>query len=123
MTALQELLPLLDVLRRVWSVERFGRAVARDSDEAREVRQGEVGRVMSVEVIQEALTSNLFAAYARAMAGVADVLQHLQRWCESCPCPAHANPEEKSKCPLKSRRAPELAAGIVHDIFQVLLND
>ena len=118
MSALQNLVPLLDVLRKVWNIEKFGRVVASGQD----AQGGEASRVMSVEVIEQALTSNLFYAYARTMAGVAEALEHMQRRCESCPCPHHPTDSAKATCPLRTRRGPELAAGsmpeLLHSSFE-----
>eukprot|EP00438_Fugacium_kawagutii_P008672 Skav218415 [mRNA] locus=scaffold4660:8100:9778:- [translate_table: standard] len=54
-----------------------------------------------------AIRSNFFWAYLKFVLLIHGVINDLGLWSEGCPCHGHKD----SSCPLKGRRAPELAAG------------
>ena len=111
MDAITQLVPLLHVVRQVWDAEKFSRKAGGTADDAGDT---EASRQLSLEVVQQALSSDLFVAYSHAMLSIANAVLHLQNWAESCPCKRHSSDELKQTCPLKTRRAPELAAGALY---------
>ena len=112
MDAISQLVPVLDVLRQVWDIDKF-RSKAGSSN-AQEGRDGEAARQLSLDVVQSALSSDLFVAYSHAMLSIASAILRMQHWTEACPCKSHSCEKVKQSCPLKTRRAPELAAGQLH---------
>ena len=120
MEAAQDLLPLIQILRRAWSASKFG---VKGQDRDGEEPDGDRSRVLSLKVVDEALRSSMFPAYLHAMHRVAECLSHISHWAESCPCANHSSDRAKQTCPLRSSRAPELAAGalplLVKSSFEV----
>ncbi|CAE7662441.1 unnamed protein product [Symbiodinium sp. CCMP2592] len=108
MEAVQDLLPLIHILRRAWSGVKFG---VKGQDRDTEEPDGDRSRVLSLSVVDEALKSSMFPAYLHAMHSVAECLSHISHWAESCPCTSHSSDRAAQTCPLRSSRAPELAAG------------
>ncbi|CAE6948873.1 unnamed protein product [Symbiodinium microadriaticum] len=120
MEAVEDLLPLIQILRRAWSASKFGvKGPDRDGEEP----GGDKSRVLSLHVVDEALRSSMFPAYLHAMHRVAECLSHISHWAESCPCASHSSDKTAQTCPLRSSRAPELAAGalplLVKSSFEV----
>ncbi|CAE7288205.1 unnamed protein product, partial [Symbiodinium sp. KB8] len=116
MDATRQLVPLLEVVRNLWDVNQFrSKAGGADADDGRE---GEAARQLSLEVVQQALSSDLFQAYSHAMLSIADAILHIQHWCEGCPCKHHSSTKMRNTCPMKTRRAPELAAGQLSTCLQ-----
>ena len=109
MDAVRQLVPLLEVVRKLWDVNQF-RSKAGGAD-AEDGREGEASRQLSLEIVQQALSSDLFQAYSHAMLSISDAVLHIQHWSEGCPCEHHSSQQMKATCPMKTRRAPELAAG------------
>ena len=101
MDAIRQLVPLLEVVRNLWDVNQFrSKAGGADADDGRE---GEAARQLSLEVVQQALSSDLFQAYSHAMLSIADAILHIQHWCEVCPCKHHSSTKMRNTCPMKTR--------------------
>ena len=89
-------------------------------------------RSMSADELDQALSNPLFWSY-RAMANhIASALQHLLHWCEGCRC--HSKDLDLRRtpgafqakfglpaCPLKARRAPEVALGSLEAVLEASL--
>ena len=123
--SIQQITPLLPILVGAWDLERFG---VRDSGRAEE-SQARGHAVLSVQIVDQALTGGLFQGYALGMLAIADLLQHISAWCEACPCFSKSDVAafdsqdlevlqlHKKQCPLRTRRAPELAAGKMEEFL------
>ena len=111
MDAVIQLVPVLELVRQVWNLDRYQSKSGSGSNQTEDAGEGEASRQLSLEIVNAALTSDLFVAYSHAMRSIAETILHIQRWSESCPCKAHSSDKAKQTCPLKTRRAPELASG------------
>ena len=124
---LRALLLREEPLRVAWSKDRFG----------------DIGTTAKID---EALTSELFWTYARALSLVAGVLDVQSSYCEGCSCHEHEGLKHKGhavrareleqrlrcavkgnvnealpyppSCPLKNRRSAELASGAFEKFLQ-----
>ncbi len=92
--------------------------------------QSAAGESVVIDEVDRVITSEYFWTYAKVLDTLAEVIGELMTWSEGCPChtddPSLAGPsrhmrirlfQERSGsatlCPLRGRRAPELAAGQV----------
>ena len=126
-SCLSRLLPIFPALRQAWSLEKF-------------VADSNVESTVPQEV-QEALASDLFSEYANMVHTLHDVLTRFEGWLERCPCHEHLqkrtvhrkrkadhafvlNDKKFSftECPMRGKRAAELAAGAVQDLIASLLD-
>jgi hypothetical protein len=131
-----------------WSVEKysFGKVSQRqidvDADEA--PNPGGEGSAndsradaKSLLALDFALTSRLFWAYRSMIDFLFLVITHMMIWVEGCPChthSAHLHGNTKyhrrrefmssfdgvASCPLRTRRAPEMGAGVFHQVLAEL---
>ena len=135
MTAVQDLLPLKNIVRGAWSKHRFlaGRGVE-------EQRQDGSAKSVKVDVADGAITSNLFWAYLVMIDFLAEALMALTHWSERCPC---CSRRERNfygstrarreawyrtlyavlRCPMAGRRGPEMARGewrqVIRGLFSI----
>ena len=129
LAAIREVCPILDILRRAWSLNKF-KIKGSNTDPPSEKAEGgktssSSSRTLSPEAIDAVLGSDLFEAYGHTLLLVSSTLEHISYWGESCPCDKLCSDEEahhdhkptRLTCPLASRRAPELAAGAINDIL------
>ena len=124
-------------LRKAWHADLFGfRAIrdrGRDGHESIDPAAGgedpEAPKRLdakSLEVLNDAITSQWFWSYAGMLAIVAETLTDLMAWSESCPCHHKATSSvrqllPKGRCPMAGKRAPELAAGDLDEYISSLL--
>ena len=90
------------ILRETWSPEKFGFGVKQPQH-----AEGHDPSVFSTESVDFYIQASYWWAYLRMVALLANTLDHAEHWAESCPC--HASHPPGFQCPLRSRRAPELA--------------
>ena len=117
-------------LRRWWDVSKYtfgghvGDAEARDLD----------GRRLEITAVNKTITSEMFWQYSRSIDLIAVVLHQLEVWCEGCSCHyrlRHAinlgatmprytkqGQHRESSCPLRGRRAADLAVGEFKEILK-----
>ena len=92
------------------------------------------------EMVNAAITSDVFWAYARVIDLLGEVLDYIMKFGEACPChsprlrfegPARHSArrrmavrkkKQRLPCPLSGMRVPELAAGALDDILELLAN-
>jgi len=122
---LKNLLPHFRLLKRVWNLQDF----LIDGKDA----EGDVGASFDV-----ALADPMFCSYVFIVDGVQNILLNLERWLENCACHEHLFTTLSSKrqrkkrgqlfggavrfvdCPMRGKRAPELAAGKLEDTIAEL---
>lgn len=122
---LKNLLPHFRLLKRVWNLQDF----LIDGKDA----EGDVGASFDV-----ALADPMFCSYVFMVDGVQNILLNLERWLENCACHEHLFTTLSSKrqrkkrgqlfggavrfvdCPMRGKRAPELAAGKLEDTIAEL---
>jgi hypothetical protein len=128
--AAARLLPLKGPLCCAWDIGKFsfGAAVAEGPVEEGRVR---------LAVVDEAIKSSWFWGYLEMIDCVAECLQEVGTWAESCPChgndPSLAGPSRHLRvrffgdrtglqtCPMRTRRAPEMANNAVLRCLRQLL--
>ena len=132
---LRKLMPLLGPLRLLWDegkyVEGYQQRESADDHDA-----GEGGGVFSPAAITACLQSNFFCVYTTMIMSVLGIVEDLTAWFESCPCHEEgADPDNESRlsravrqelqacgtdrfCPMKGKRAPQLAAGCLDETFE-----
>lgn len=109
-------------LRHAWDKDKY----MMSSDSA--MKPG----MVAVNVVDEAVKSPMFWAYLQMLATFAAMQSRMVAWCESCPCHWDVLAQEDSdipkdlkaqwlKCPLRGKRAPEIAAGKFTDMVQEFL--
>jgi hypothetical protein len=120
--AAADVLPLQRSLRAAWSLARFnfnGHGQQRADDE-----ESEEG--VKITIVCEAIASDMFWAYLHMINIVGQAILECMHWCEGCCC--HPPPQvlgssrhqrgqafrtrhgvDVSSCPMKTRRAPEMA--------------
>ena len=121
---MSHLIPLFPVLRQAWSQEKF----MADSNIESTVP----------EAVSAALSNELFCNYIYMVQRLHEVLTHFEAFLESCPCHHHllkkavrrnkrnarqAFAHEKipfAECPMRGKRASELAAGAIQDLLASL---
>lgn len=135
---IQKLVSLEDSLRTCWAKERI--AGGREPRErAGPEEAGGVGIGAHLEAADIAVKSPFFWSYLRMLSVVGGVIEHMFAWLESCPCHGHSQlgsqpwatarrrfarefgDEQTRHCPLRSRRAPELAAGRMSELVTELM--
>ena len=129
----KDLLPLELPLRRYWSLAsmRFHQAgQGQDARAADVAGPGNFGdghlRGPNLEVASEAILSTTFWSYIHMIAELADFVGHVENWFQSCPCHSEDISEKRLRCaikrgcPLRSLRAPELAADAFEPFLQEL---
>ncbi len=139
---LRRLQPLLPFLRRVWSVEKYCGNVdaprgagAREADGDAADAAEEDERQFEPALLTQTLHSRRFAMKVALILRLQEFAQSLADWAESCPChskwlrsssrrqrerymTAFINLPGYTTCPLAGKRAPELAAGRLQDVFE-----
>lgn len=99
-----------DILRWGWDVDKF-------LGHSRQLRQEDDGNTCKIDVVDACIASAEFWGYNTMLCSLARVVMSLLDWAESCPCHHGLEPPSQglatawAKCPWRSRRAPELAAG------------
>ena len=141
--------PLIQMLRQCWSKAKFTFNQTEDVQVERVLVEGEDVPPAEHEhqAIHEAITSAQFWGYRAMFSELASCIRSLMEWVESCPChyskdiryaqsgakrrrwfQAHmksrlsSSSSSSSSCVLRTRRAPEIAAGCFDDIFKVLFD-
>ncbi len=138
LAAAEELLPLHLNLRAAWDVNlySYGGPVRPERDDNDGDEYG-----VKLGIADAAIRSDAFWAYVDMICEVGACLLHCMHWCESCPChevEEHAalNRNRHSRlrrfrlkyhtdalgCPMRSRRAPEMANGDIIKIARALFN-
>ena len=127
LSACTALLVVGPALRAFWSVQAYNAGRA-DRAEADDEAGGGGQASIKADVVDRAITSAKFWAYAGMVDRTGECLEHLSNFAESCPChrkrarlfghPRRAERRRhfqhetaKATCPLSTRMAPELAAG------------
>ena len=121
--AASKLLPLRAPLCAAWSLQRYNYGEAGEDDQDGEEEGAE--RKMQIHVADEAIRSCWFWGYLEMVDAVAQCIQELGNWAESCPCHGGdvslAAPTRHLRvrlfhqrvgletCPMRTRRAPEMA--------------
>lgn len=89
-------------------------------------------RSITPDELDQALSSPLFWSYRAMASHIAGALQHLMHWCEGCRC--HSKDLDMGtpgafqakfglpSCPLKARRAPEVALGSLEAVLEASLD-
>ena len=124
-TCLTKLLPLekFPILQQAW-------------DEAKYLAGGDTDAATVARGVTAALASNLFCSYVYMVHSLHGVVASFEKWLESCPCHEHLQSDLKqlrrgerkrvaailSDCPMKGKRAPELAAGSLEATLEKLEN-
>ena len=124
-TCLTKLLPLFPILQQAW-------------DEAKYLAGGDTDAATATVArgVTAALASNLFCSYVCMVHSLHGVVASFEKWLESCPCHEHLQSDLKklrrgerkrvaailSDCPMKGKRAPELAAGSLEATLEKLEN-
>ena len=133
MEAVENLLPLKDVVRGAWNKQRFlaGRGVE-------EERQDGSAKSVRVDIADAAIISTMFWAYLVMVDFLAEALMALTHWSERCPCcsrnerncycSTRARREawfrtlyQIVRCPMAGRRGPEMARGEWRQVIRGLL--
>ena len=135
---LRKLMPLLEPLRLLWDEAKYlegynQREGAEDQD------AGEGGGAFLPAAITACLQSNFFVVYTSMIMSVLGLVEDLTGWFETCPCHKETvDPTDRSRlsravqrelracgtdrsCPMKGKRAPQLAAGGLDEVFQEIL--
>jgi hypothetical protein len=127
---LDELMEVQGVLCECWSAEAFCRmptALAADDhdiDDIAETKSVSSSRRLLTQ-ISAAINSRFFWVYARMVLRLTSMLTQMSSWIAGCIChPPHSNQMRADRfagldwagagCPMKGRRAPEVAAGALH---------
>ncbi len=128
----RELLPKMDVLAKYWDGSKFKAGFSE--------RQGEAGndadavKRFQPEEVSVILRDPCFKLYMSMVLNIQSVLDNLSAWLEGCPCHYHLLVQRSSHlqrknliaefdigshadCPMKGKRAPELAAGALAHTF------
>jgi hypothetical protein len=121
-------------LRPAWNLQayNFGRA-------GKAAHAGEGSHHIDLTTVNAAITSDEFWGYCHMIDTVAETMDMVMSFGESCPChwsggqlrgPSRHSPKRlladrerrvmMPRCPLAGMRAPELAAGAVRDVLRVL---
>ena len=137
LAAAQELRGVRDGLRFVWDLQKYSFNNGRPQERA----DGNDPWVVDIGRCDAAISSEFFWAYLDMVLVLGHCIDHISCWCESCPCHSglaafDANTYHLRRqlftrggsldamCPMRTRRAPEVAAGSVHrilsSIFQTL---
>ena len=122
----QKLLDVLPELREFWSDAKYLRNF-KERDDAKD------GNKVSAREVTHILKSDLFMVFAETVLIVFNSLEELGSWCEGCSChedllrgkTGHVSRKSLAKwigtsdsdCPMKGKRAPELAAGHLQTVF------
>lgn len=130
LVAVQELLPLHNVLRAAWSRHTYGHVGNRDED-------GGWGGAAKVDIVDKAIHSPKWWAYTQMVAHISSALLKAAGWAEGCAChqeefdalgrrrwrDVFRRRADEDSCPMKSRRAPECARNallrLMRDFFEV----
>ena len=134
LAACSELLPLMDILRAGWSLNKFGRL--RGDDDANDESGNPKG--VKVETVDRAIGSNAFWAYCKMIDLIGECLTEIANWSESCPCHSHVlqlrgHTRHKRRkqlvafinraaCPMSCMRAPEAAAGMLQQLAEQIMD-
>ena len=121
--AVDELLRVEVSLRHAWSIDRYGRGRPQ-----RDFEGDEAAWRAEIETVDESIESAYFWDSVRVLSYLSKLITRCIWWAESCSCHwsrdwRNASPEERKlwlQCPMKGKRAPELAAGDFFDIFDEL---
>ena len=136
---LRKLLPLLSPLQKYWSHEKFSQSYQQRGRAADNDQGDEGGGSFVAPELTSALQSAMFHVYATLVLSLFNVVEDLASWFEGCLCHEHQLKQPKNKtarvahkeirefgpyafCPMKGKRAPELAAGCLGEVFDKLLS-
>ena len=110
-----QLLPCENSLRHAWNMDSFLMSSRAEGE------QGQRPGTVSVEKANEAITSHVFWAYLEMLSLFATLQSRLISWVEGCPCHweiLHSGADIPhdlkalwTSCPLKGRRAADIASG------------
>ena len=134
MTAVQNLLPLKEIVRGAWNKQRF--LAARGVEQE---RQDGSAKSVRVDIADQAINSTLFWAYLVMVDFLAEALMALTHWSERCPCCSRRerNVYDSTRarrealyrtlyavlrCPMAGRRGPEMARGDWRQVIRGLLS-
>lgn len=121
------------VLRQTWNAAAFGAQPDEAEQGQGEGRDGVQDTSKLVSKVSEAVGSDFFWAYLRMLQCITSILQEISAWTQSCPCHSVetlASLKEVSqarqagefvKCPMRGRRAPEVAAGEFAEFINTLV--
>ena len=107
-------------LRWGWDAHRFGNRRPQHEDPSG----------FDIQVIDTAISSAYFWGYLHMLETLTSMIQSALAWCEECPChselPRQSMPASScrkwAQCPMRSCRAPELAAGGFMDVLRRVAN-
>ena len=122
--------PLEDALRSMWVLDKY---MGKSSSSIRNPPDEDDSHNVRVDLVDEAITSPLWWAYIKMLAKFAYVQVTLLKWAESCPC-HWGLPYKKEEvprslrklwdtCPMRGRRAAELANGDFMTTIQELFEE
>lgn len=113
-----ELLELKEVLISRWDKDLY-------------MGQQTAEHATNIDMVDRAIRSDMFWASLQCLELLMKVMRRCMDWCESCPC--HYNLLESgaavelerrwSRCPLRGRRLPEVAAGDFGNLFTELFDN
>ena len=135
---LKHLQPLLAMLRRVWSERKYASNVDGGDAEKLDVDDGDGASQLSPALLTETLRSSMFGMEVALVLRLQAVVQNLGDWAERCPCHSaclHGLSRRQAEgymkefidspglrsCPFAGKRAPEMAAGKLLDVFDGLV--
>ena len=131
--AISRILPLKASLRMFWSLANYQGGAGGDQAQPRPGQHS-----IRLDLVDQAIGSDMFWAYAEALDYLGETLTSLVHWAESCPCHGEdaairgptrhlrvgafqrTHSSAASLCPLRTMRAPEMAAGEAHRRLQQL---
>ena len=131
---LRKLVPLLVAFEKHWNHDKYLHAY-----QQRDGANADEGVRFVAADLSAALGSSMFHAYIQMVMSLFNVVEDLSSWFEGCAChqaqlKRHRGKHMRSSrkeielcgpyafCPMKGKRAPELAAGCLNDVFSKLVN-
>ena len=134
---LRKLMPLLEPLRLFWDEGKYLEGY--NQRESAEDQDAGEGAAFLPAAITACVQSNFFLVYTSMIMSVLGLVEDLTGWFETCPCHKETlDPTDRSRlsravqrelracgtdrsCPMKGKRAPQLAAGALDEVFQEIL--
>ena len=133
---LRKLVPLLVAFEKHWNHDKYLHAYHQRDGAGAEADEGV--RFVAAD-LSAALGSSMFHAYIQMVMSLFNVVEDLSSWFEGCACHQAQLKRQKGKhtrssrkeielcgpyafCPMKGKRAPELAAGCLNEVFSKLVN-
>ena len=135
---LRKFVPLIGALKKFWNHDKYVEGYQQRANAGGEADDG-VGASFVAADLTRALFSNMFNVYVSMVLSLFNIVENLASWFEGCQCheqqlQQHGNKIKRASkketsesgpyafCPMKGKRAPELAAGALGETFETLLS-